>query len=468
MNPPANSPAWLTADQAIGLVAFGRPLFDAELAAAVDPPPTHPWGSSDWGALLDALQSRAAGKIWRPTDWEPAFGAWRIRARARRVMRATGLDAGRLAEDLAADIARRDEAQRRVADAVTRLVEAAREGGKLRVEGRRGSRHSREMAELHEPIEPRAFLRTHITITGDGWVTVDPAAPIGEWLHRREAGAVDWGELRLKTEDVAALVPRPAMVAAAEPPRARAEALPPFLTPMQAVAWIVLRDLDVVQRAGDLTTATAGHLAERILPDGRRELVEVPGRGGVTLLRLELERSARADLATPTVNDARTQLLAALREGQLTATASRDGAPRDGVRADEWMGLVFDTPAHEDRILVACWANASRAAIQGPWRDVLFAREAVMALWPTLSAGASPPVIYRTGAPGRPTSTHIIKQEAERRIAQGEVLPTLKGEADYLSEWLSSSHKEAAPMTGKVIRDKIRALHGAFRAKSRN
>lgn len=229
MNPPANSPAWLTADQAIGLVAFGRPLFDAELAAAVDPPPTHPWGSSDWGALLDALQSRAAGKIWRPTDWEPAFGAWRIRARARRVMRATGLDAGRLAEDLAADIARRDEAQRRVADAVTRLVEAAREGGKLRVEGRRGSRHSREMAELHEPIEPRAFLRTHITITGDGWVTVDPAAPIGEWLHRREAGAVDWGDLRLKTEDVAALVPRPAVIAAAEPQRPRAEALPPFV-----------------------------------------------------------------------------------------------------------------------------------------------------------------------------------------------------------------------------------------------
>lgn len=222
-------PPWLTARQAIGFLAFGRALSDAELDAAIEPPPTHPWGTSDRGALLEALQSRAAGQPWRPTGWEPAFGAWGIRARVRKVMRATGLGAAQLADALAADIARQEDANRRMKAATARLIEAARDEGKLRIEGRKGSRHSGEMDEHHTPLEARAFLRTSIVITLDGWVTVDPAAPMAEWLHRRDAGAVDWGDLRLKTEDVAALVLRPAVIAAAEPQRPRAEGLPPFV-----------------------------------------------------------------------------------------------------------------------------------------------------------------------------------------------------------------------------------------------
>jgi hypothetical protein len=69
------------------------------------------------------------------------------------------------------------------------------------------------------------------------------------------------------------------------------------------------------------------------------------------------------------------------------------------------------------------------------------------------------PVIYVTGAPGRPTSMHLIEQEMRMRAAAGEMItPSMRKEAEALSIWLADHHPEAARTTPKTIQNKLSAL----------
>lgn len=65
---------------------------------------------------------------------------------------------------------------------------------------------------------------------------------------------------------------------------------------------------------------------------------------------------------------------------------------------------------------------------------------------------------YLTGAPGRPTSMHLLKPEMRRRFEGGEQLPTMKAEAESLSQWLSKAHPEASPTKPKTIQTKLGSL----------
>jgi len=67
----------------------------------------------------------------------------------------------------------------------------------------------------------------------------------------------------------------------------------------------------------------------------------------------------------------------------------------------------------------------------------------------------------RTGAPGRPTSRHLVHREFERRISANEVLPTVAAEAGFLADWLKTNHPTMAPMTEKSIQNAIRQGYNA-------
>jgi hypothetical protein len=62
----------------------------------------------------------------------------------------------------------------------------------------------------------------------------------------------------------------------------------------------------------------------------------------------------------------------------------------------------------------------------------------------------------RTGAPGRPSSMHLIMQEFERREAVGQLLGTLSAESKHLSSWLQEAHPQASPPTPKTIMNRLR------------
>lgn len=77
-------------------------------------------------------------------------------------------------------------------------------------------------------------------------------------------------------------------------------------------------------------------------------------------------------------------------------------------------------------------------------------------------------VNYRTGAPGRPSSAHLVKQEFQRRADAGELCDSLTQEAEYLSRWLVATFPNAPPMTQKTISNKFRAEYHEAQNRARN
>jgi len=67
-------------------------------------------------------------------------------------------------------------------------------------------------------------------------------------------------------------------------------------------------------------------------------------------------------------------------------------------------------------------------------------------------------IAYRTGAPGRPGSRHLVENEIKDRIERGNVEKTLSAQAKVLSEWLRGAHPGAAPMGKAAIENAVREI----------
>lgn len=65
----------------------------------------------------------------------------------------------------------------------------------------------------------------------------------------------------------------------------------------------------------------------------------------------------------------------------------------------------------------------------------------------------------RSGAPGRPSSMHLIEAEFERRISMGLVLPRIGQEAEVLCTWLINTHPNCPRPTAKTIRNNLLPRH---------
>ena len=68
--------------------------------------------------------------------------------------------------------------------------------------------------------------------------------------------------------------------------------------------------------------------------------------------------------------------------------------------------------------------------------------------------------VYKSGAPGRPSSKHLIKMEFEARCQRDETAKSVTLEAIALSRWLAETHPSAPQLTPKTIENQIRS---AFR-----
>jgi hypothetical protein len=69
---------------------------------------------------------------------------------------------------------------------------------------------------------------------------------------------------------------------------------------------------------------------------------------------------------------------------------------------------------------------------------------------------------YRTGAPGRPTSMHLVEQHYSERCQQKEAKRKISHEADYLAEWLRLKHPREPKLTPKAIRNKLATAHRRY------
>lgn len=274
--------------------------------------------------------------------------------------------------------------------------------------------------------------------------------------------------------------------------------LPEWLTALQAITWLVTADADLTMRAGRrpsnarpwgtsspqgvgqdllgqdranddlpvIQTETTAASPATLSPAARMAITDDPEPwGGVTSPYLAI-RTGDAEAPGRALRD----LMTAVRAGRLRALLVDGDLPSDGwtrlslrQNAD---GAAFLTqqvgyPNRDGGEYVVDWKDAPRL---GGLRGIpMFRRDDVLALRQPAdrieAADASPPATIRTGAPGRPTSMHLIRAEHDRRIKAGLALRRVIDEASHLAAWLSAEHPTAPQPTPKTIANGIRAPH---------
>jgi hypothetical protein len=97
--------------------------------------------------------------------------------------------------------------------------------------------------------------------------------------------------------------------------------------------------------------------------------------------------------------------------------------------------------------------------------------KSAVARWWRFSLGeaamSSPPVI-KTGAPGRPTSIHLVEAEHRARWDRDEAEIKLSAEAEKLAAWLKSQHPDVPQLKPKTIANRLRHEHRKRVADARN
>jgi hypothetical protein len=118
-------------------------------------------------------------------------------------------------------------------------------------------------------------------------------------------------------------------------------------------------------------------------------------------------------------------------------------------RYGSWQAQVIEGPVMIPKAAFAAWLRPSAKPDAAPSP-------------PAATAAAENPAVpplLRTGAPGRPTSMHLIRAEHSRRLAAKEACASVSAEASHLAGWLRAAHPAAPPVTPKTIENGIREAH---------
>ena len=100
------------------------------------------------------------------------------------------------------------------------------------------------------------------------------------------------------------------------------------------------------------------------------------------------------------------------------------------------------------------------------WGRLIVLKSDVAKFWPP-DAAPEAAAALRTGAPGRPSSMHLVEAEFSARCERNVVAASLTAEADLLVAWLKNEHPSVPPLTAKTIKNKLRAAYRNF-SETRN
>jgi len=110
--------------------------------------------------------------------------------------------------------------------------------------------------------------------------------------------------------------------------------------------------------------------------------------------------------------------------------------------------------------------------LERPWEQIVpqFRSAALLKAFPSRDSMAEEVRASRsrTGAPGRPTSMHLIKKEFERRAAAGSLDDQLAAVAQSLVNWLKETHPAEPQMTPKTVENNLRVAFRHANATPRN
>lgn len=219
----------------------------------------------------------------------------------------------------------------------------------------------------------------------------------------------------------------------------------PWLSVADAMAWIAWR--------GGVETADAEAATAELLA-AERDLVERAGDGHVRAQGVPgLEQYPEGSIPVPI--------------GPESFRAADVGLHLTGQ-----MDLRSDAPL--DRMvgpLSYFGSPHNNYATRGPtYHRVELSTADVLREWPSLEhlgRDVAPSAeIIPTGAPGRPTSMSLIKDEHERRLNGGEAHEALAEEARHLNAWLKAMYPTAMQPTPKTIGNAIRGAHRQHATRS--
>jgi hypothetical protein len=167
------------------------------------------------------------------------------------------------------------------------------------------------------------------------------------------------------------------------------------------------------------------------------------------------------------------ELLARVSSNQVTVTGVRKGVRErlDGFLFasiaidypffDSSIDLIFKDELHLQSYSYSdpeSWRRGfddslrNRDGIQ--WSQLMVPKEEIARWWPF---DAIPQA--SSGAPGRPTSIHLVKIEYDARWRRGEALERIGAEAEALAAWLADKHPESPQLTAKTIANNLGAEH---------
>ncbi|BDG74079.1 hypothetical protein Rmf_40080 [Roseomonas fluvialis] len=268
------------------------------------------------------------------------------------------------------------------------LVDAAA-AGRIGARGEEGSRGKPRPGVLPTAIPAAAFAKHEVGLNGRdvGTLGLRRFAPIdavldygGPYFHH-----VHFDAAAVLAEWPVATPARPG----AEPPTL--SELPARWTLLEALAWIIFRDLRTVQGASLETPREAtAYRAETRLPGGDAELQPVMGEPGSGRLRLSLEWAYDRAQGTPTnglpPDAAENDLLSKLRSGAIIARGRLPAyaTPRT-MDPGDWRGLALAEPTRGD-VVAEPRGTTGRA-----WQEISVARDEVVREWQPIHGDAAPP-----------------------------------------------------------------------------
>jgi len=184
------------------------------------------------------------------------------------------------------------------------------------------------------------------------------------------------------------------------------------------------------------------------------------------------------------------QLLSRIASEQVAVTGVRQ-SERERLAGHIFANIQVDYPFSDtpfnllvsDELYLSCCVYIDEEHWQKGWNDVLETRQGckwsklmvlksdVARCWPFCigqDATKAPPHIRHTGAPGRPSSMHLVEAEYRARWHRGEAEASIGAEAKTLAEWLQNKHPHVPRLRPKSIANRLRHEHRERTTKAQN
>lgn len=232
--------------------------------------------------------------------------------------------------------------------------------------------------------------------------------------------------------------------------------------PLQLLAWVCTKDPLLIETCSS-NTQTEYHYEEHVLPDGRKEMIQVQSPPPCIL-----NISCHDTYSVPII-DAQKEIMHLLQKGTLIATGKKNNrGDRILIPKELWADLQLYLG--DSNINQHCASYRGIPDGSSSWYNILFTVEDVLRIWPdsinipeepyqqSQSTNDSSPAnsLSSSSYPGRPSIMNAIKEQMHKRASEGKLELTLAEEARKLMDWVEREYPGVQTPQEKSLENGIR------------